>query len=145
MGRAECRNDFFTDTDSGTVCRDVAWTVLWRTDRNSGTSFQFCTDRDATGAEGLFYVCGVDGIRDCDRMDDLENKCICKSPYGNDFRESGVWYFLNRGSAVFAYTGALPKSGGIFIGDCLRSTGNADSDCDSSGIVPDVKARRSDI
>ena len=40
------------------------------TDRNSGTSFQFCTDRDATGAEGLFYVCGVDGIRDCDRMDD---------------------------------------------------------------------------
>ena len=61
---------FFTDTDSSTVCRDVAWTVLWRTDRNSGTSFQFCTDRDATGAEGLFYVCGVDGIRDCDRMDD---------------------------------------------------------------------------
>ena len=36
----------------------------------TGTSFQFCTDRDATGAEGLFYVCGVDGIRDCDRMDD---------------------------------------------------------------------------
>ena len=68
-----------------------------------------------------------------------------KSPYGNDFRESGVWYFFNRGSAAFAYTGALPKSGGIFIGDCLRSTGNADSDCDSSGIVPDVKARRSDI
>ena len=64
------QDDFFTDTDSGTVCRDVAWTVLWRTDRNSGTSFQFCTDRDATGAEGLFYVCGVDGIRDCDRMDD---------------------------------------------------------------------------
>jgi len=68
--RTECRDDFFTDTDSSTVCRDVAWTVLWRTDRNSGTSFQFCTDRDATGAEGLFYVCGVDGIRDCDRMDD---------------------------------------------------------------------------
>ena len=49
------------------------------------------------------------------------------------------------GNAAFAYTGALSKSGGIFIGDCLRRTGNADSDCDSSGIVPDVKARRSDI
>ena len=102
-------------------------------------------DRDATGAEGLFYVCGVDGIRDCSRMDDKKNKRICKSPYGNDFRESGVWYFFSRGSAAFAYTGALSKSGGIFIGDCLRRTGNADSDCDSSGIVSDVKARRSDI
>ena len=57
----------------------------------------------------------------------------------------GVWYFFSRGSAAFAYTGALSKSGGIFIGDYLRCTGNADSDCDSSGIVPDVKARRSDI
>ena len=72
-------------------------------------------------------------------------KVYFMSPNGNDFRESGVWYFFNRGSAAFAYTGALPKSGGIFIGDCLRSTGNADSDCDSSGIVPDIKARRSDI
>ena len=47
--------------------------------------------------------------------------------------------------AQLLHTGALSKSGGIFIGDCLRRTGNADSDCDSSGIVSDVKARRSDI
>lgn len=49
------------------------------------------------------------------------------------------------GAQLLHIPGALPKSGGIFIGDCLRSTGNADSDCDSSGIVPDIKARRSDI
>ncbi|MFR5557289.1 MAG: hypothetical protein ACLTKE_11060 [Coprococcus sp.] len=29
-----------------------------------------------------------------------KNKRICKSPYGNDFRESGVWYFFSRGAQL---------------------------------------------